>query len=346
MFLAKFYRSHYRNQRTRTFKSGGANRQEFFGKLWNLQLPSKITIIIWRISWNCIPTLGNLRHRRIATNASWPRDYGEENCHHIFRQCPISTEVWQLLNLSLITNIMHQNFLEWLPIVFKQGTNEQCRYFCYTLWLLWYSRNQLLHERVHSTGKDLAQQVQNHMAEHEWIRAKKILSNTVHNQIIGEDLPIMKIQFDVAFDRRDFRSASGLVVWGTTNEYLASKSILHSNIASPFAAKAYAGLEAIKLGIKMGFQEIQILGDSLTVIKKCQSTATDYSVIGAIIRDIQSKKSSFQKIEFKHILKTKNMRAHNIAKEALQRSERAYIEHEETIQHNMGAAAQWARNPD
>lgn len=28
--------------------------KKFFGKLWNLQLPSKITIIIWRIAWNYI----------------------------------------------------------------------------------------------------------------------------------------------------------------------------------------------------------------------------------------------------------------------------------------------------
>ncbi|TYH20219.1 hypothetical protein ES288_A05G414100v1 [Gossypium darwinii] len=163
------------------------------------------------------------------------------------------------------------------------------------------------------------------MAEYEGIKAKKILSNMVHNQRTVEDLPIMKIQFDAAFDNRDFRSASGLVVWGTMNKYLASKSILHNNIASLFAAKAYPGLEAVKLGIEM---------------------TTDYSVIGAIIRDIQSKKSCFQKIEFKHIQKMKNTRAHNIAKKALKRSERAYLENEETIRHNVGAAEQWARNPN
>lgn len=106
------------------------------------------------------------------------------------------------------------------------------------------------------------------MVEYEGIRAQKILSNMVQNQRPVEDLPIMKIQFDAAFDNRYFKLASGLVVWGTMNEYLALKSILHNNIASPFAAEAYAGLEAVKL-IEMGFQEIQILGDSLTVIKKC-----------------------------------------------------------------------------
>ncbi|MBA0632253.1 hypothetical protein Godav_001039 [Gossypium davidsonii] len=38
----------------------------------------------------------------------------------------------------------------------------------------------------------------------------------------------------------------------------------------------------------------QTHGDSKTIIKKCQMTLTDKSVIGAIIRDIQNKKPCFQ----------------------------------------------------
>lgn len=58
--------------------------------------------------------------------------------------------------------------------------------------------------------------------------------------------------------------------------------------------EAHAGLQAVKLGISMGFQSVDILGDSKTVIKKCNSIATDKSALGAIIRDIQRKKHYFQ----------------------------------------------------
>ncbi|MBA0746818.1 hypothetical protein Gogos_009301 [Gossypium gossypioides] len=46
----------------------------------------------------------------------------------------------------------------------------------------------------------------------------------------------------------------------------------------------------------MGLNKMEVVGDSKTVIKKCQSTDTDKSIIGAIIRDIQSQKDRFQKI--------------------------------------------------
>lgn len=61
----------------------------FYKKLWGLQLPSKITITIWRISWDFIPHLANLRYRRITVSDRCPRCHvGVEDSPHIFRQCP------------------------------------------------------------------------------------------------------------------------------------------------------------------------------------------------------------------------------------------------------------------
>ncbi|KAH1130159.1 hypothetical protein J1N35_001537 [Gossypium stocksii] len=148
--------------------------------------------------------------------------------------------------------------------------------------------NQLMHEKVNTTARDLSQKIQYHVPKFEGTREIKASSNREINQKAEEVLPLVKIQFDAAFDNREFRSALGLVVWGTTNEYLASKSVLHTNVASPFAAEAHARLEAVKLGIKIGIQEIQILGDSQTVIKKCQAKATNFSVIGRLSKTFKA----------------------------------------------------------
>ncbi|KAA3476970.1 reverse transcriptase [Gossypium australe] len=44
------------------------NLQDFHKKLWSLHLPPKIKTKVWIISWNYIPTLANLRHRRIVAD--------------------------------------------------------------------------------------------------------------------------------------------------------------------------------------------------------------------------------------------------------------------------------------
>ncbi|MBA0627982.1 hypothetical protein Godav_022769, partial [Gossypium davidsonii] len=111
-----------------------------------------------------------------------------------------------------------------------------------------------------------------------------------------------------------------------TVHFDAAFDIHHSNIENPFIAKAYAGLQAVKLGISLGINILEVMGDSKTVIKKCQSSIIDRSVIGAIIRDIQSTKSNYQKVEFSFIPKVNNIYAHTIATEALKRGESFYLE--------------------
>lgn len=75
----------------------------------------------------------------------------------------------------------------------------------------------------------------------------------------------------------------------------------------------------------MGLNKMEVVEDSKTVIKKCQSTDTNKSVIGAIIRDIQSKKDKFQENEFHFVPKAKNVYTHLIAKEALKRKGSFYL---------------------
>lgn len=61
----------------------------FIKKLWSLQLPSKITFTIWRISWDFIPNFVNLSIRRVVSNDRCPRCSSEvEDSLHIFRDCP------------------------------------------------------------------------------------------------------------------------------------------------------------------------------------------------------------------------------------------------------------------
>ncbi|MBA0815647.1 hypothetical protein Gohar_000407, partial [Gossypium harknessii] len=58
-----------------------------------------------------------------------------------------------------------------------------------------------------------------------------------------------------------------------------------------------------------------------TVIKKCQTTAPDKSIIGALIRDIQSKKVRFQEIDFQFVHRLENECAQNLGHEVLKRGE-------------------------
>ncbi|KAK5784566.1 hypothetical protein PVK06_039092 [Gossypium arboreum] len=141
-------------------------------------------------------------------------------------------------------------------------------------------------------------------------------------------------------------STTGLVCRDLRGELLVLKTIIHNNVSSPFATEAYACLEGTKLRISLGVQSIKLMGDSKTIIKKCQTILTDKSVIGAIIRDIQNKKSCFQEIIFQHIHRAVNSQAHRLAKDVLDSGETSYLMGEELNRHSFASERRWPRNPD
>ncbi|MBA0753640.1 hypothetical protein Gogos_020753, partial [Gossypium gossypioides] len=163
---------------------------------------------------------------------------------------------------------------------------------------------------------------------------------------IQENVPRLSIKFDAALDSRTFKSATGLVGWDMRGNLLVLKMVIHRSVPSPFAAEAYACFEGMKLGIALGSQLVRIMGDSKTVIKKSKATSTDKSVISAIIKDIQNKKSYFQDIIFQHIDRSENTNAHGLTKKALVKEENIYLIREELERHISTLDEDWQRNPD
>ncbi|XP_040957923.1 uncharacterized protein [Gossypium hirsutum] len=302
---------------------------------------------VWRISWNFIPTFNNLKIKRVVRNSQCPRcGCDEENSYHIFQKCPTSIEVWNQLNLSWLLSQNNDNIWGWLTWVFARGTDEQLRLFCCNLWFIWFSRNQLVYERKNMSGSEIVRKISDYITELAVTKEGKItlLSHEFSQQVSRSGRTI--IHFDAAFNSQDFRSASGLIAWNEEGVLLATQAVTHSNVANPFTVEAYAGLHAIKLGIRLGVNRIDIMGDSRTIIKKCKSKNTDKSVIGAIIRDIQTHCNSFQEIEFSFIQKAKNIYAHTIAKEALRRNERFYLEKEVPVMVRRAVGNLWPKPPD
>ncbi|KAH1091606.1 hypothetical protein J1N35_018863 [Gossypium stocksii] len=101
------------------------------------------------------------------------------------------------------------------------------------------------------------------------------------------------LQIPLAETAHEDFQALGLLVRDEGGGILASKAVIHTDIAIPFAAEAHVGLEAIKLGIVLSLNRLEIMGDSKTVIKKCQSIDIDKLAIEALIIDIQSNKDKF-----------------------------------------------------
>ncbi|MFQ6667115.1 hypothetical protein Gotur_033240 [Gossypium turneri] len=65
------------------------------------------------------------------------------------------------------------------------------------------------------------------------------------------------IFLDAAFDSQHHRSASGLIVKNEVGRIVGAKSILHDNVASPFAAEAYARFQVTRFYFNLRSENIE-----------------------------------------------------------------------------------------
>ncbi|KAH1097585.1 hypothetical protein J1N35_014506 [Gossypium stocksii] len=272
--------------------------KKFYKKLWLLNIPGKIKITIWRLSWNFLPTQVNLMHKKVTNNASYPR-YGEktETTDHVFRECPVTVEMWSELTFQHMLRNQNMDLEQWLTWVIEQLNPWQCSIFCCTIWAIWGARNKRIHENRISTSKEITGFVNKYITE----ITDDIEKNSVRlTKNIGWRFPpetFVKINFDGAYNGRQNLAASGIVVKDEEGRVLLSHSKIHQEIPSVFAAEVVACWEAVKVGVEKKWRHIIIEGDSLAIIKKCKSNSQDRLLIGAFIHDIKHKIETLKKNE-------------------------------------------------
>ncbi|XP_040970021.1 uncharacterized protein [Gossypium hirsutum] len=76
----------------------------------------------------------------------------------------------------------------------------------------------------------------------------------------------LKINFDAAFDKGKNISCSGVIVKNFKGDVFVSKSVIHDNISSGFAAEALACLQVVMVGKELEIKYVIFEGDSLTVL--------------------------------------------------------------------------------
>jgi hypothetical protein len=120
--------------------------------VWNDLIPLKVSVLVWRLMQNRIPTKDNLVKRGVLTESQKLCSFGcgkEENASHVFYECKLAAEVWQQvlkwLNISsALQNTALSNFLQFKGLI-ASGRVRTDRfsviwYAC--IWILWKGRNE------------------------------------------------------------------------------------------------------------------------------------------------------------------------------------------------------------
>ncbi|KAL5775011.1 hypothetical protein ACOSP7_012568 [Xanthoceras sorbifolium] len=125
--------------------------------LWNLNIPPKIKIFIWRVCHNAIPSLCNLCSRKIVVDPCCSRcgDAPESSAHALFwcssvRPIWESSVFWDVLNLQ-----RHISCFDLILWVFVRAKRAEFEEFCMILWGVWSDRNAVFHSKSPKLNADL-----------------------------------------------------------------------------------------------------------------------------------------------------------------------------------------------
>ncbi|KAA3486687.1 reverse transcriptase [Gossypium australe] len=221
---------------------------DFYKKLWKIEVPSKMKIFIWKLSWNYIASKVNMFNRRLVNSRFCPRCGGDgETLNHIFRECPVSAEVWQMLTEVNATGFTNTEFSDWLTMVMGSLSLEKSRTFGIALWSIWGDKNYRIHEKTAYQ----AQRLLDLSTDLEGIRINNTKNQSVCRKWKNPPSRSLKINFDGAFDGRRKLSATGVVVRDSNGNILLSSAEIHKGVHTPFAAEALACRQATQIALNM-----------------------------------------------------------------------------------------------
>ncbi|KAK8976633.1 hypothetical protein V6N11_057233 [Hibiscus sabdariffa] len=266
----------------------------FFTAVWSVELPPKVRIIMWRVANNFLPTYDNLQRRRLVVSNICPFcDSPGETVVHLMRDCALSNQPLAAFNL---------------------GPSHKTVMVIY--WSVWYSRNKLVYEGYKSSIYEKITFVNAFIREQDSIC---VLKGTTRPSVISRWLappsPAIKINFDSAFNQQGSYAISGAIGRNSEGLIMAACAVPHSNVPDAFVAEALACQQAVQLAKDVGFSNVIIEGDSLTVIKKINAGSHDRSVIAPIIADIKELAKNFGAISFRFVRREANKAVHVLARE-------------------------------
>ncbi|OMO77333.1 hypothetical protein CCACVL1_15074 [Corchorus capsularis] len=184
-----------------------------------------------------------------------------------------------------------------------------------TSWAVWNDRNAEFHEGVRRNPTHTVDFIRAFILEFQRCQAAVTPLPKAGNEVRWKAPPrgVIKINFDGSFHAASKYGSFGVVGRDHNGQVMGSMAGRFEHVLDGFAAEARAALKAIEWSKDMGFKDVILEGDALTIIKKLSSKLQDLSPIGTFIEEIKLHSSLFNSCTFSHIGRDGNTTAHALA---------------------------------
>ncbi|CAH9126141.1 unnamed protein product, partial [Cuscuta epithymum] len=292
--------------------------------IWELAVPPKVRMFMWRLGRDCLPNRSRLREKGIfCPNVCETCGGGPENNWHIFLNCNESVAAWCHVGLwDKIEFVMQQAecFGELFMLVLEKFMAEELRIFAMTAWSIWRRRNVLCWENV----RESVQQVLSRGAEvlHTWdeyhgkarVRQKTTECNSNWKP---PPWPALKCNVDAAIFIEDGRAGMGCCVRDHQGHFYMAMSEWCKASLSPVEAKVWGLRQAMSWMQNMDHEQVIFEMDSKQVVQDVHSAREDISEYGSLLEDCKSLLATKNNFKVVFTRRKANSSAHALARKSI-----------------------------
>lgn len=314
----QFIHSYTAASRGTSLSSGSGTKAMGWNSIWQLKLPPKVRMFLWRTCSNILPTKIELYRRHVAGNPFCERcgEKAESIAHSLF-ECPGFRELWNEEPFKIGSIDTQCSMWAILEVLRRSLSAELFLDAMVLCWKLWEIRNNELHGSLDDSPGDSVAWASDFRAIYLAAQLGDAVErdNIVAVQWRPPDPGTIKINVDLALPTgHDFiqigmvaRDSNGRVVW-----WLVKKV---AGRPAPMDGEAMAVYHGVLLARNKDWSRVIVETDCLHVFRSISLSSSSHSFLsfGALIDSCLAFRRFFQSLSFSFTRRSGNFLAHSLA---------------------------------
>ncbi|CAN1325525.1 LINE-1 reverse transcriptase homolog [Linum perenne] len=288
--------------------------------LWQLSIPSKIKLFLWKCCTNTIPTMKNLHKRNCCPSPVCVCcGQNDESAEHMLFECSGLGQLWEEAFPGKEKPNGGMSFIAWLKSIKEEPLQQNTMKYIGYCWTKWKMRNDIVFNNDLLNISGMKRRMDKEVSMWENLKTPRPSANPSPSTINeGSDpLPTSHrkvILCDGSFQQDVQKAGIGVVMFASEGHKIDGTAG-HFFCRTPGVAEAYAILAAARMASREN-EHVIIKSDCLEVINALATRSEWPWEYAAIIDDIRTILQSTTMISVTHCKRSEIGVAHNIANRA------------------------------
>lgn len=288
--------------------------------MWNLKIPNKVKICVWKAFQDILPSMNTLERRGIKVDTLCHRcNCSVETLPHALLDCSTSVEVWtKMCFVDVVRQHRFSPLADVLLAVGEKYTGEDLEVFCMVLWVLWWVRNQVVHGGSPLATNKILERAGNLLEEFQ----KSLRLNNAGIALFPENpRPThwsppspgsLKLNTDAAINTELGVVGLGGVIRDEYGNVLGAFAKRYMGRVDAHLAESLAIRAGLVFALESGLRVKELESDALNVIQAIYGGCSSHED-GLVIDDINFLLNLAGGINCSHVKRECNMVAHSLA---------------------------------